>query len=124
MRCALGLLALAGAACNGPAPASHAAPAATPIAPPMPECAPRGDMLTRTGTIERSRPDPERPRKEFLGAWLVEPDGTRWVLTYAREGPLAALEGRRVEVRGRRCDPLYQALVAEHLLIDRLTPLP
>lgn len=90
----------------------------------MPDCAPRGDVLTRTGTIERSSPDPERGGKQFLGAWLVEPDGTRWVVTYAREGPLTELTGRRVEVRGRRCDPLHQALIADHLLIDRVTVLP
>ena len=125
------LLALGGAACNAPScpdttasTPSPAAPSSMTISPLMPECAPRGDVLTRTGKIESSKPDPERHRKEFLGARLVEPDGTRWVLTYAREGPLADLDGHRVEVRGRRCDPLYQAIVADHLLIDRLTVLP
>lgn len=77
-----------------------------------------------TGRIQIERPPPEARGKTFLGAWLVEPGGRRWVVTYSPETPLRSVDGQVVKVRGRRCDPLYQALLAEHFLIETLEPLP
>lgn len=89
----------------------------------IPDCEPHGPSVVKRGRVEIARPDWSARGKKFSGAWLVDGE-TRFVLTYERESPVASLEGRTIEVVGRACTPRAQALVADHLLVERFTPLP
>ena len=78
------------------------------------------DERTIVGVVEVEARDPSLPGKQFLGARLVEPDGTAWILDYDGSD-YRDLQGKQVEVRGTPYTPSYrdQHLIAvAHLRVD------
>lgn len=61
-----------------------------------------------------------QPGKQFLGAMLVQDDGTEWVVTYRAESPFHKLRGERVVVDGAPYEPPGQALLKRHLRVSLL----
>lgn len=80
------------------------------------ECTPRGPMLTQEGTIDIRA----HGKGTGAGVWL-ETDDEEWVLSYGARGSLARLDGERVIVRGRACDPDFAALEGQHLMPTRIS---
>lgn len=83
-----------------------------------PGCAARGEPLTLRGRV---RVEPFR--KGTSGALLDEDGGESWVLTYRAEGVLLQLDGAHVEVRGRACDKIGEAISGKHFDLESLVEL-
>jgi len=62
--------------------------------------------------------DAEPGGKRFQGVWLVQPGGTRWVISYRAEPWLREFEGQKVHARGRRWTPEGQAIDATHFRLE------
>jgi hypothetical protein len=111
------------AACSQPA-AKEAAPSnleREPVAPVDPTvhdlpnawasgagCIPKGDELVVTGTLVVS------PFGKGTDGATVEGDDGEWIITYRAEGPVLALAGRRVTVRGWACDKQGASVFGNH----------
>ena len=61
--------------------------------------------------------------KPFRGEWLVQDDGTRWLVSYAGGRFHPELDGLRVQATGAPCVKQGQSLSAEHFMLYALRKL-
>lgn len=72
------------------------------------------------------RIDAQPGGKQFQGVWLDRDGGTTYLVAYRPQPELAALEGQRVEVAGRRKypGPMTQHVQADHFELDHIAAVP